>query len=154
MGLGHKPYRRWSGWGGSTILLAGVLIWTSQRRDSLGRSRSMLPWKSVEIWNVRNAILRFFGYVLGNASMNQKKGVRPHPLNPPPQTCPRAGPPPVQYMRWDWYCSDMNQGISFLLSGPFPTNVEFYKKLDAFIGPQLTNLANIVCEQSAKKQPR
>ena len=39
-------------------------------------------------------------------------------------------------------------------SAPFPATLEFYKKLDSFIGPQLTNLANIVCEQSAKKQSR
>lgn len=36
-------------------------------------------------------------------------------------------------------------------AAPNPS-VEFYRKLDLFIGPQLTNLANIICEQTAKKQ--
>ncbi|KAK3738728.1 hypothetical protein QZH41_018103 [Actinostola sp. cb2023] len=40
--------------------------------------------------------------------------------------------------------------ICLLISAP-PPNLDFYKKLDSFIGPQLTNLANIICEQTAKK---
>ena len=38
----------------------------------------------------------------------------------------------------------------FFFSGPYPS-LDFYKKVDNFIGPQLTTLANVICEQSAKK---
>ncbi|XP_031567120.1 vacuolar fusion protein CCZ1 homolog [Actinia tenebrosa] len=41
--------------------------------------------------------------------------------------------------------------ICLLIDAPNPS-VEFYRKLDGFLGPQLTNLANIICEQTAKKQ--
>ncbi|KXJ08469.1 Vacuolar fusion protein CCZ1-like [Exaiptasia diaphana] len=44
----------------------------------------------------------------------------------------------------------MDATICLLISAPSP-NLDFYKKLDSFIGPQLTNLANIICEQTAKK---
>lgn len=37
--------------------------------------------------------------------------------------------------------------------GSYPT-LDFYKKIDNFIGPQLTTLANVIGEQSAKKQQR
>ncbi|XP_048575967.1 vacuolar fusion protein CCZ1 homolog isoform X2 [Nematostella vectensis] len=40
--------------------------------------------------------------------------------------------------------------ICLLVSAPFPT-LDFFKKLDMFIGPQLTTLANVICEQSSKK---
>lgn len=41
----------------------------------------------------------------------------------------------------------------FSLSGSYPT-LDFFRKIDNFIGPQLTTLANIIGEQSAKKQQR
>ncbi|XP_015763387.1 PREDICTED: vacuolar fusion protein CCZ1 homolog [Acropora digitifera] len=41
--------------------------------------------------------------------------------------------------------------ICLMISDPYPS-LELYKRIDTFIGPQLTTLANIVGEQSAKKQ--
>ena len=41
--------------------------------------------------------------------------------------------------------------FSFL--GPYPS-LDFFKKIDSFVGPQLTTLANVIGEQSAKKQQR
>ena len=46
-----------------------------------------------------------------------------------------------------------NLSIRFLVcfSDPYPS-LDLYKKIDNFIGPQLTTLANVIGEQSAKKQ--
>ncbi|XP_058955694.2 vacuolar fusion protein CCZ1 homolog [Pocillopora verrucosa] len=41
--------------------------------------------------------------------------------------------------------------ICLMISGSYPT-LDFFRKIDNFIGPQLTTLANIIGEQSAKKQ--
>ncbi|KAJ7362139.1 vacuolar fusion protein ccz1 [Desmophyllum pertusum] len=41
--------------------------------------------------------------------------------------------------------------ICLMISGPYPS-LDFFRKIDNFIGPQLTTLANVVGEQSAKKQ--
>ena len=37
--------------------------------------------------------------------------------------------------------------------GPYPS-MDLFRKIDNFIGPQLTTLASVVGEQSAKKQQR
>ena len=37
--------------------------------------------------------------------------------------------------------------------GPYPS-MDLFRKIDTFIGPQLTTLASVVGEQSAKKQQR
>ncbi|KAM7430052.1 vacuolar fusion protein ccz1 [Porites harrisoni] len=41
--------------------------------------------------------------------------------------------------------------ICLMVSGPYPS-MDLFRKIDNFIGPQLTTLASVVGEQSAKKQ--
>ena len=41
----------------------------------------------------------------------------------------------------------------FSYLGPYPS-VDLFRKIDNFIGPQLTTLASVVGEQSVKKQLR
>ena len=41
----------------------------------------------------------------------------------------------------------------FAYLGPYPS-MDLFRKIDNFIGPQLTTLASVVGEQSAKKQQR
>ena len=76
--LGKKLH--WSGnsrptdtWGGSRILLAGVLNLGAPKASYYWGSRGLLPWGNLEIWNVRDAMKGF----------NQ-----PPPTTTPPRSMP------------------------------------------------------------------